>query len=328
MKVWIVAHGDGDGVASAALAMAALKEAEVYFSHPVGLYGDLKDIVKVGDKVVICDIALNETHLMELVKLLKELGGKGEVVYIDHHPLPLKLTQDMLKELPITFVWEKGVCASELTFRFFANRLEPDMDRVAIYGAISDYASDTPFIKSALRRWDLKFIYFEAGVLSQGLEGSRGLYEFKRHVVEHLSRNLLPSSLSELVLRSLMESLREEEMREYIKDKIVKGDNVAYVLNPRGSLGKAATYVKALSRAKVGVAGEERKKEIVMSLRTDLEGIDLNSILRVLAPKFGGSGGGHERAAGARIPKDKFEEFISGLEAYLSKLSTQAGLDK
>jgi RecJ-like exonuclease len=35
---------------------------------------------------------------------------------------------------------------------------------------------------------------------------------------------------------------------------------------------------------------------------------------------MGGSGGGHEKASGAVIPKDKFEEFIQLLDRHISNL--------
>ena len=91
------------------------------------------------------------------------------------------------------------------------------MSRVAIYGAISNYLDETPWVKKTLENWDKRTIYFEAGVLSQGLEGARKLYEFKRRVVKHLSENRLPSEMSELIVRALMESVSEEEMRLDIK---------------------------------------------------------------------------------------------------------------
>ncbi|MEM2029165.1 MAG: DHH family phosphoesterase, partial [Candidatus Bathyarchaeia archaeon] len=59
---------------------------------------------------------------------------------------------------------------------------------------------------------------------------------------------------------------------------------------------------------------EERKGFIDMSLRTCEKGIDLNSILRRISLKFGGSGGGHPQAAGARIPKENFPKFIEELD--------------
>lgn len=55
-----------------------------------------------------------------------------------------------------------------------------------------------------------------------------------------------------------------------------------------------------------------------MSLRTDTS-INIGTIARKAAEKAGGSGGGHEKAAGARVLKTKFnifkEAFVSGVES-------------
>jgi RecJ-like exonuclease len=66
------------------------------------------------------------------------------------------------------------------------------------------------------------------------------------------------------------------------------------------------------------VAGERRRGIIDMSLRTCDVNIDLNKILRHIAPKLGGSGGGHPSAAGARVPEEKFDEFIRELNGALT----------
>jgi len=160
---WIFAHGDGDGVSSAAIALAVLKDARVFFSHPVGLLNDLKDNVKPGDNVIIVDIAINERHALEIYKLFKVLSKKGSLVYIDHHPEPIGLE---IKELPGTIIHNEKACASELTYKFFMDKLDWEYNRLAIYGAISDYMADTKFIKEAISMWDIRHLYFEAGVLS------------------------------------------------------------------------------------------------------------------------------------------------------------------
>jgi len=314
---WVFAHGDGDGVSSAALALAALNDARIFFSHPYGLYGDLKENVRIGDDVVIVDIALNEVHIEELVKIFSEISKKGELIYIDHHPEPLSIR---VNEIPGTaIVHDTEVCAAELTFKFFEDKLPWDYNRVALYGAISDYAMDTPFVRESLKDWDMRLIYFEAGVLSQGLEGSRKMYDFKRHVVKHLSENRLPSALSELLIKALIESVSEEEMIQEIKKSFRVKGNVAYILDPPGSIARAATYVRAIAKKEVGIAGETRKDKIVMSLRTSSEKIDLNKILRDLSRKIPIQGGGHRRAAGARVPIAYFEQFIDLLNEKTSK---------
>ncbi len=318
MSTLIFAHGDADGIVSAALTLAAIGNGKMFFSHPVGLYEDMLHNINHENKVFILDIALSEKHLEELLKLIKNLSERGiEVTYIDHHPEPLSIK---LKEFPMNIVHDENVSTSELTFKFFENILDNDMSRVAIYGAISDYLDETPWVKKALEDWDKRTIYFEAGVLSQGLEGARKLYDFKRRVVKHLSENRLPSEMSELIIRALMETVSEEEMRLSIKDQAKALENIAYVINPKGSLTRAATYVKAYLRKPVGIAIETRRNIAILSVRCSSRKINLNVLLRRVALEFEGSGGGHPLAAGARIPLEKLDMFLKKLDNEIATL--------
>jgi single-stranded-DNA-specific exonuclease len=43
----------------------------------------------------------------------------------------------------------------------------------------------------------------------------------------------------------------------------------------------------------------------------------LGRIVNEIAANFGGSGGGHDKASGAVIPKDHLEEFISELDRHI-----------
>ncbi len=311
----IVAHGDTDGVTSASLALSIYPDSQIFFSHPVGLFSDLKELGSNFEKILILDIALNEIHLKDLLELFKKYSKNVEIIYIDHHPPPLSIK---LKELPIEVFHRETACTAELTFRYFSEKLDPSMSRVALYGAIGDYALNTDFVREQLKAWDIRALFFEAGVLSQGLEGSRRMYDFKREVVVHLSKNKLPSELSPLLVRALIQSLKDEEMRKALPQLVKTYGEIAYVLNPPGSLGRAAFYAYVLTSKKVGIAGEVREKKIVMSLRTADPQIDLNSLLRMIMPEVEGSGGGHRKAAGARVPMDNFEEFLKKLNRYIT----------
>lgn len=307
-------HGDSDGVCSGALAYRVYKEmfdsVEVVFTHPVGLLEDLGEFAKPGDLVFIADIALSEHHLDQTIELFREYSRDGELVYVDHHPEPLGLS---VKELPGVIVHDTRCSASELVYKYFEEHLDTDYARVALYGAIGDYLDETPWVKKMLAEWDKRSIYFEAGVLSQGLEASRKMYDFKRHVVKHLAENRLPSSLSELLVRALIESVNEEEMRFWVKKNVKKLNNIGYVVDPPGSLGRAANFARVYSGKKIGVAASKHKDVYVMSLRSDGT-IDLNKLLRRIATRYNGSGGGHPAAAGARIPVRRFMEFLKELD--------------
>jgi len=135
--------------------------------------------------------------------------------------------------------------------------------------------------------------------------------------VANLANNLPPSFDRRLVELAIQNTHLEEIAIRELKDRAKVLGEVAYVLNFPFSLGKSATYVRGLTGALVGVAGEERKGMIDMSLRARNDKIDLNRMLRRITRRIGGSGGGHPNAAGARIPKEKFGEFLRELNAEL-----------
>ncbi len=320
-RVVCLVHGDGDGVVSGALAYAYYfmrgHEHVVYFTHPAGLAEDLRAFARPGDTVFIADVALSERDLGEIEMLFRLYADRGELIYIDHHPEPLGLRPG---ELQGTIIHDTCCSASELVYRYLGGDLGYEYTRVALYGAIGDYLDETPWVRKVIEEWDKRTIYFEAGVLTQGLEGSRRMHEFKREVVKHLAENRLPSALSPLLVRALIEAVNTEEMRKWVKKNISTKQHIAYVVNPPGSLGKAASYARIYGEKPVGLAAAHHHRNVMnMSLRCGRNKIDLNRILREIAPRLGGTGGGHPFAAGARIPVHRFNEFLDMLDREIGR---------
>ena len=319
----ILAHGDSDGICSAALVLAALRrdysEVNVVFTHPAGLIEDFTSSAR-GD-VVIVDVALSEHNIKDLLATLNNYND-GDITYIDHHPEPIS---DSLSELNINVVHSLSMSASELTFKYYSKlgKLSSEYERVALYGAIGDYRDETPWVKNVLEKWDKRQVYFEAGILIQGLEGSRRMYDFKRHVVEHLAVNRRPSQLGELVVKALVEASNNEMLYEWVKSNVNIDGSIAYVIDPPGSLGIAAVYARGITGCVVGIAAERRNDLMIMSLRAGKNSIDLNRFLREVAVRLGGSGGGHPHAAGCRIPYRLFKELIEKLNSELRSLTQQ-----
>jgi len=313
MSKWIFTHGDGDGLCAGALALAANPDAQVFFTHPYGLLDDLEQ-VKAQDAVIICDIALSESHLPKILDRFKSIAEDGDLLYIDHHPLPESLLEPYF---PGRICHRLGSSTSELAYSVFQDCLSPLLSRVAIYGAISDYLDSTPLIDRLLRKWDKRTVYFETGILIQGLDGLKREHDFKRNMILNLAKNIPPSFHSILVDLAIQNTHREEVVFRELKEHIKTRGKLAYVLNIPFSLGKTAIYTKALAETMVGIAGEKRRNFIDMSLRTSEKDVDLNRMLRQIVPKHGGSGGGHPAAAGARIPEEKFSDFIEDLDKAL-----------
>lgn len=315
MKRILFIHGDTDGVCSGALALHFYKniknqDVKIVFTHPAGLQKDLEEFMEKDADVFIADIALAEDTYTITINLLNKLSRKSNVVYIDHHPLPIDFK---LNEVSFEFIHDLNASSSELTYRLFEDYLGVDYSRVFIFGAIGDYLDETPAVKKWIDYWDKRAVYFEAGVLAQGLEASRKMYDFKRHVVEHLSLNRLPSSLSELLVKALIESQNEEEMRTRVKNNLVKLRYVSYIIEPGGSLGRAANYARIYGETPVGIAIQFLDDMANMSIRSDKH-IDINVILRRIVRDYGATGGGHPNAAGARVKKKYLEEFLERID--------------
>jgi len=305
-------HGDSDGVCSGALLKAYLEkkgEVSVYFTHPVGLVKDLSEFTSQGDHIYIADIALDEKTFRQVVELLEKRGEAGKVVYIDHHPLP----EEFRGVNNVEFIHDPCCSASELTYRYVEKYLDPDYSRVGLYGAIGDYIDETPWVREHLARWDKRFVYYEAGVLIQGLEGTGRQYDFKRQVLQALSQNQLPSSISELYERAVKQSRLDEELRLKVKMSVYTRGVVSIVENPPGSVGRAANYAKIYGGGLIGLAYETRGHVLVMSLRSDR--VDLNRLLRAISRTLDIQGGGHPFAAGARVPASLFDAFVEKINS-------------
>lgn len=313
-KWWIIVHGDGDGIVSGAIALNYLEgEKEVYFSHPAGLSTDL-DIVRAGDNVFVADIAISSGTEDRLINALKRIANSGgRIIYVDHHPIPKDFT---LESIPVTMIHDECCSASELVFKYFNQNLSEentlsDIERVALYGAISDYLDTTPWAKRALDKWDKRFIYFEAGLLAQGLEGLKKQHELKRKIVLNLYKGILPSEIPELVVNSIFTSSNERNLIAYIKSNLREIDCIAYVIEPPGSFTRAATYARTIGNKKVGISIEIREKMAIMSIRSD--GTNIVEAVMNIAPKYGGNGGGHKSACGARVPLTFLDSFLKDL---------------
>lgn len=295
-------------ICSGALAKSAFPDAYVYFTSPVSLLDKLSLIEEV-ETLIICDIAIDERYCSELRSALEGLAEECSLYYIDHHPLPESCKKEGW------FYHDTGVCSSELTYRVFEDLLSEEMKRVAIYGAIGDFCDNTPCVKDWVRDWDKRSLYFQAGTLIQAIIHKGKEYEFKRTLIGPLSKNVIPSNIPDLLDLAREAAINEEKIRLFVKENVEILGNIAYIVNTNNSISKAAIYAASYGQKDVGIAAEYRERKGVYDLSIRSRGeVDLNQILRSVAPKFGGSGGGHPVAAGARIPEGSLEGFLRAFE--------------
>jgi RecJ-like exonuclease len=107
-----------------------------------------------------------------------------------------------------------------------------------------------------------------------------------------------------------------------IESKIIRLDNIAYLdhdLDLASSM--IVNFVLGLSGKKVGIAFKlkENINSYVLSIRgsKDLT-IHLGKLVNDLSSELNGSGGGHDKACGAVIPKDYLDIFLKKFDRLLS----------
>lgn len=312
----IFAHGDTDGLTSATLVAKAfgIDANSVHFSRPTQLLSDLRN---TKEHAVILDIALHEDDAPLIIQELKRIASKYELLYIDHHPLPNGIRE---RDVPDEYVHDTNRSTAELAYMYLMEKLPRTFARIALYGAIGDYADDTDWITNELERWDKRIIYFQAGVLLEALGEARHQYEFKRSIIRGLLEGSEPSEMKEVVALALKEAKFDKILYETLaKEHSVKG-NVAYAILERGSLAKGAHLIMGIAGTDVGVVGKLEGGHVDMSLRANKScKFDLAKIAKRVAKPLGGSAGGHAAACGAQVPAKNFERFIEGLAKELGK---------
>jgi RecJ-like exonuclease len=313
MKTAIMSHGDTDGICSAAIALNKYPGAQVWFTHPVGLLGDIRK-VKAG-RIILCDIAISERDKEELFEEFLNISSSAELIYIDHHPLPL---DSIAGDIPATqVVRDLTKSSSELTFTFLGNE---EMKLVALFGAIADYYTDkTDLVKRTLDVYDKRTIYLESGLLSQalGFQGKRD-YDFKRKLIGMLSTGVLPSSRPEIVRKAVGGTKKEWETIAFVRKTVEIMDGIGIVRDvPRGySPTKSAKLALGVTGQPLCLSTRRKKRRFVdvSARKLSTFSLDLNRTMRTIAPRFGGSGGGHPTAAGARVPEKHFDKFLDAIK--------------
>lgn len=309
----IIAHEDADGVCSASLLRMTDPSSRVFFSKPCSLLRDL-DQADTRRDLAVLDLALCELAREAIVRRLTRWDGR--VFYIDHHPGTAASFSGHQKIEAIT----GDVSSAELTFSYLSHKLGREAERVMLMGAIGDYSDLTPFCVDLLNRWDKRSVFLQAGFLCGALEVTRSDHEFHRQIVDLLVSRRPPSDDHRIVAYAVKASELEEEFRRRVEKGAQRlgSMGVAYDLN--GPAGKGATYAAAATGTNIGayVDKDTRRGIADISFRVIDRSIDLNSILRKVAPPLGGSGGGHPYACGARVPIEKLDGLFAAMNSKLT----------
>lgn len=314
MKAFCISHiKDVDGLGSAALVVAATG-AEVLLSDYTSLMQDLDRVPGDTEQFVLCDLGSDNANLDAFVSKMKEIALHAKVTYIDHH-FASEETKRRLRRAGVKLVHNELECAAMLTYKTFEDALPERARMVALLGAVTDYMDDSPMARRMMEQADRHFILLEATMLAFAVAKKRDEKGFPEMLVAELSRMKHPHEIPGVPGYALEQLTAFVKLGEEVKRKGKRVGKLAYMVTSENATGNTANLLIGGFQVPVGVALKEEKKGwYEVSLRSTSEcRVHLGKTIARISSGLGGSGGGHRKAAGCRIPVRKMDEMIEEL---------------
>ena len=314
-KIVCISHKeDADGISSAALIRQAFGGDSVLVDYP----GQMEAIQKVcADEklksLYICDLGLSKKNQDEFVDLLRILKKNHvAVTYIDHHDIDPKITKE-LEKIKVKMIHDINECTTVQVYNAFKSKLSDQAPFIAACAAITDYMEDRPIGSKLLQIYDRQFALINATVLTYNIVGHQKDPDYLLYLVEELADSKFPHEIPNTFEFAQI----QVEKLALIIAKVKKGmktmKNIGYMEIMDSGASGAVNFVLGLSGKDVGVAYKERVDHGIyaVSVRGSKScKVHLGKIVNALATELGGSGGGHDKACGAVIPKPKIQTFL------------------
>ncbi|HKU50499.1 MAG TPA: DHHA1 domain-containing protein [Nitrososphaera sp.] len=323
MSIICISHKeDADGLCSAAIVKAAVDASKVILVDYSNLITKLGKVAESPDKIeqlYVCDLGLSKRNEAKFVELLEKITAAGaQVTYIDHHDIS-KETQAGLKKAGVTLVHTVDECTSVQAYSKFKKKLPTHAAFFAAMGALTDYMETRPQASLVVPRFDRQFLMLEATSFSYMISANQHNDEFLTKAVDTLAKMKYPHDIrggfemAEKYARNVAKAVEE------IQDSIVKLDNIAHAPSTvELSSSMVVNFVLGTSEKSVAMVYKFKEdiKSYIFSIRGSAEcKIHLGRLVNEVASSLGGSGGGHDRACGAVIPKDNLQEFIKTMDS-------------
>jgi RecJ-like exonuclease len=244
-------------------------------------------------RLFICDLGLSKRTQGKFLSLVEEIVSKGiKVTYFDHHDVGDGIKKE-LKKNGVTLIHSIEECTSVQIYEKYKKKLDSHAAFFAASAALTDYMECRPLASVLMSRFDRQFLMLEATALSYMISSNQHNEEFLVKVVDVLS------------VRT-------------VQGAIVNKKNVAYAPSVSDlSAGVIVNFVLGISEKPVAMVYRLKDdiNSYIISIRASKAcKVHLGRIVNEVASNIGGSGGGHEKACGAMVPKDKLEEFIDAID--------------
>ena len=317
-KVICISHKeDCDGISSAAIIRQAFGGDAILVDYP-GQMEALNQVV-LDEKLkslFICDLGLSKKTQDEFIDILTTLRkNKVSVTYIDHHDIDPNVVK-ALNKIKVKVIHDINECTAVLAYTAFKSKLNDHASFIAACAAITDYMETRPIGSKLLQIYDRQFALISATVLTYNIVGHQKEPDYLLYLVEELADSKFPHAIPNTFEFAQIQVEKLSQMIAKVKQGMKTMKNLGYMEILDAGASGAVNFVMGLSGKDVGVAYKERVDHGIyaVSVRGSKDcKVHLGKIVNNLATSLGGSGGGHDKACGAVIPKPKIKKFVTEL---------------
>ncbi len=308
---------DVDGVSSAALVFAA-KGGTFRLTDYDDLLDEIDAVPASATSVTICDLGTNASNFPEFVRRLAVLAKKMPVIYIDHHFLTEDAKRDIIKA-KVELRHDVKDCSSVLTYLTYKDHLPEGARLLALYGAVTDYMDGSAKASQMMETFDRQFILLESTMLAYALAKNGRDESYPETLVKELAKMMAPHCIEGVGRDALEQAEVVRLLAEEVRLKGTRLGKLAYMKTGESATGNVAKLLLGAFGVPLGVAYKEKAGGVVeLSLRSTSEsGIHLGKEIGAMAQRHGGSGGGHEKAAGCSVPSSELQGLLEELEKRL-----------
>jgi RecJ-like exonuclease len=326
IKTLCVSHmEDADGISSAALIKQAFGGETILVDYP-GMI-DALETLRTDEKLktlFICDLGLNKQNSGNFVDLLTELRKKHvSITYVDHHHVEPKIIAQ-LKKIKVKLIHDTSECTSVLVYDSFKKKLPDHSVFIAVCGAITDYMENRPIASKLLQIYDRQFALINATVLTYNIVGHQRKQDidYLYYLVDELSESKFPHDIPNTYEFAQIQVGKLAEIISKVKASMKISKNLGHMEVLDSGASGAANFVLGFSGKDVAITYKERvdKGIYAVSVRGSPScKTHLGKLVSSISGKLGGSGGGHDKACGAVIPKGKIKKFVQEMNLHLNK---------
>jgi len=193
---------------------------------------------------------------------------------------------------------------------------------IAACGAITDYMEDRPIASKLLQIYDRQFALISATVLTYNIVGHQRKQDidYLYYLVDELSESKFPHDIPNTYEFAQIQVGKLAEIISKVKASMKISKNLGHMEVLDSGASGAANFVLGFSGKDVAITYKERvdKGIYAISVRgSPTCKTHLGKLVSIVSSELGGGGGGHDKACGAVVPKDKIKKFVREMNSRL-----------